>query len=298
MEEMIDGDQPLRAIIAAIRAALDGGATVVALEVLDPDVGRGHHAGEVVSGHVHRPWRVWIELADRLGLRMMTPRPSAPPRLALGFERLDPDARWDAEVADDKYGADSAYARISKLEDPTFVLDLTEALARVGLAPGARVLELGCNRADARALMPDVAYTGVDRSASALAAARARFPDARFVEADLAQLDALELGVFDLVLSIGTLQSPGVDDRAVLRQIVQRLLAPRGAVILGVPNCRYVDGEVQHGARIVNLREPELGLVVTDVAFYRRYLHQHGRRVFVTGGRYLFVTGVATDRRP
>jgi trans-aconitate methyltransferase len=243
---------------------------------------------------------VCIGLAGRLGLRMLTPRPAAPPRLALRFERLDRDARWDAGVGEDKYGADSAYARIAKLEDAAFLIDLDEALDRVAPAPDARVLELGCNRGDVLAHLatraPGARLTGVDRSSSALALARARLPGARLVEADLAQLDALDLGSFDLVLTIGTLQSPGVDDRAVLRHVVQRLLAPKGAVILGVPNCRYVDGEVEHGARIVNLREPELGLVIADIAFYRRYLHQHWRRVFVTGSDTLFVTAVAIER--
>ena len=69
-------------------------------------------------------------------------------------------------------------------------------------------------------------------------------------------------------------------------------LAPTGAVIFGVPNCRIVDGETQYGARMKNFRQPELGLLVKDVAFYRKYLQQHGRRVFVTGKNYIFVTAV------
>ena len=89
------------------------------------------------------------------------------------------------------------------------------------------------------------------------------------------------------------MQSPAVDDRALLRRIVQDHLTPAGAVILGLPNCRYLDGELVHGARMKNFRQPELGLVVKDVAFYRKYLQQHGRQVFVTGHHTLFVTGVA-----
>lgn len=284
---MIVTDEPLTAILAAIRA---GEHT---LEVLDPDLARGRYAGEVVTidgvAYRHRPWRVWVELADRLGLRLLTPRPAAPPRVTVRFEPLDPDARWDGP---DKYDAGGGFARISKLEDPAFVVDFQEALERVALAPGARVLDLGCHRGDLFALLPGARHTGVDRNASALDDARARYPDATFVEADLGALP--DLGTFDLVITIGTLQSPGVDDRALLRHIVQRLLAPGGAVILGLPNCRYLDGEVQHGARVKNLREPELGLVIRDVAFYRRYLAQHKRRVYVTGTRYLLVTGVAS----
>src|SRR5690606_27949228 len=98
-------------------------------------------------------------------------------------------------------------------------------------------------------------FVGVDHSASALAIARARLPDPAFtfVEADLADLGRMDLGTFDLALAIGVLQSPGVDDRALLRHLVQARLGADGALLIGVPNCRYRDGEVVHGARVRNL---------------------------------------------
>jgi ubiquinone/menaquinone biosynthesis C-methylase UbiE len=208
----------------------------------------------------------------------------------------------------ERYGAASPFARIAKLEEPAFVLDLVEALGRAALAPDARVLDLGVGRGDdltlLEAVVPGFAargeLVGIDHSASALEVARRRQAPssrARFLEADLASLPALGLGTFDLVLSIATFQSPGIDDREVLRQIVQRHLAPRGAVIIGVPNCRYVDGEVQAGARVRNLRQAELGLLVKDLAFYRKYLQQHGRTVYVTGTDHVFVTAVSRDAR-
>ena len=36
-----------------------------------------------------------------------------------------------------------------------------------------------------------------------------------------------------------------------------------------------------------------VSLLVKDVAFYRKYLQQHDRQVFVTGQHYLLVTAVA-----
>ncbi len=300
---------PLLEILTHVQAALAGGATSVAFRVLDPDHGAGRHAGERVAhdgtDYVHRPFAAWVELADRLGLRLATPRPGPAPLVELRFTRLADRAGWHAApVADltEKYGASSAFARISKLEDPGFVLDFATALRRVGLGPRPRILDLGVNTGDELALIaarlpPEaeaLTFVGVDHSASALAVARARFPAAgvRFVQADLGALADLDLGRFDLIVSIGTLQSPGIDDRAVLRRLVQHHLAPGGSLILGFPNCRYLDGEVQHGARMKNFREPELGLLVKDVAFYRKYLQQHGRQVHVTGSHYLLVTGV------
>jgi SAM-dependent methyltransferase len=295
--------EPLSEILAHLEAARASGAPL-AVCVLDPDLGRGRYAGELVDhagdAFVHRPWRVWVDLAERLGLRMCTPRPSSTPGLVvIGFEPLVDDRPRAPGAAAERYGHGSAFARIAKLEDPGFVLDLADALARARLGPRPRVLDLGVNTGDELTVIqraaPDCDVVGIDHSATALAIARARFPRFRFVEADLGALASLDLGTFDLVISLNTLQSPGVDDRAVLRQVVQHHLAAAGAVILGMPNSRYVDGELVYGARMKNFRQPELGLLIKDVAFYRKYLQQHHRQVFVTGKHYVLVTGVASE---
>jgi SAM-dependent methyltransferase len=291
-------DEPLLAIIAFVRQCIADGAPIE-LAVLDPDRGRGRYAGERVDGHVHRPFRVWVDLAERLGLRLLTPRAGVAPLVHLRFEPLAPGRAWRGD-ATEKYGADSELARIDKREDPGFVLDFADALDRVALGAAPRILSLGVNTGNELALIMELAprdaatFVGIDHSASALAVARARFGGrVDLIEADLNRLAALGLGRFDLVLSIGTLQSAGIDDRALIRCVVQDHLAPAGAVIFGVPNCRYADGEVEHGARMKNFRQPELGLLVKDVAFYRKYLQQHHRRVFVTGKHYLLITAVA-----
>jgi SAM-dependent methyltransferase len=301
-------------IVARMRRAFAAGATTFELDVLDPDLGRGRHAGEsiVVDGvaYVHRPFRVWVDLAERMRLRLRTPRPAAAPLVHLVFEPLAAVTSDDiARDPTEKYGTASPFARISKHEDPSFVLDMADALERIALPAGARVLDLGVNTGDELALLlelwpalADATLVGVDHSASAIAAAHARFANrpagrTELHVADLAPpgaLLALGLGRFDLVLSIGTLQSPGIDDRDLLRRIVQDHLTPTGAVLLGIPNCRYVDGEVEYGTRMKNFTQPELGLLVKDVAFYRKYLQQHHRQVYVTGKHYVLVTAVAT----
>lgn len=297
--------ESLRDILAYIERALADDATV-AFRVLDPDLGAGCYAGELVehggASFVHRPLRAWLDVAERLALRLRTPRASDDGLVELRFERLDERdrGRWDDDAdRRERYGQGSKFARIAKLEDPGFVIDLREALARTGLQGRPRVLDLGVNTGDELELIvdawPEVEVVGIDHSASALAAAEARFPRFRFVVADVGALATLGLGAFDLVISLNTLQSPGIDDRAVLRQVVQHHLAPGGAVILGLPNVRYVDGETEYGARMKNFRQPELGLLIKDVAFYRKYLQQHGRQVFVTGKHYVLVTGSASS---
>jgi SAM-dependent methyltransferase len=294
-------ERSLLELLDDVRTALASGASVIEIRALDPDRGRGCYPGELVDGRVHRPYRVWLELAERLGLRMLTPKPEGE-LVRLRFERVDPGRRLRpaAGHVTEKYGAASEFARISKQEEPGFVLDFADALARVQLGAGARVLDLGVNTGDELALamalapaMEDARFVGIDHSGSAIAVARARFGSRVSLHvADLESLEALDLGTFDLVISIGTLQSPGIDDREVVRRVVQRHLAPAGAVIFGFPNCRYIDGEIEHGARMKNFRQPELGLLIKDIAFYRKYLQQHHRQVFVTGQHYLFVTAI------
>jgi SAM-dependent methyltransferase len=286
--------------------------TSATLAVLDPDHARGRYPGEVVEiegrQHVHRPLRAWLDLAERLRLRLCTPRPiEGTVLIELTFCRLDEARRpWSREAAPrERYGSESTFQRISKLDDPRFVLDLRDALARVGLGPCARVLDLGINAGReidvlrAAGLPADAHVVGIDHSASVLTEARARWGHAgyEFIEADIGALERLELGRFDLVVSIDTLQSPSIDDRAVLRSLVQRHLAPDGGIVLGFPNCAYLDGEPLYGARMRNFAQPELSLLIKDLAFYRKYLQQHRRRVFITGKDHLLLTGAPIRRQ-
>lgn len=292
-------------IVRHVRAALTDGASEVTIEVPDPDLGRGGYPGERVGpgkAFVHRPLRSWCDLAEGLGCRMLTPRTVDSTHIALRFEALGPEASFhggklEDEPIQERYGAASTFARIRKLEDAGFLLPWVEALSRMRVPPGARVLDLGVNRGDeleaVLAHVPDATIVGIDHSETALAEARLRFPDGRhrFVKADLRELPP-GLGTFQLVVSIGTLQSPGVDDRALLRRLVQEHVRPEAALLFGFPNSRFRDGEVIYGARVRNLREPDLSLVIKDLAFYKRYLHQHGFRTYVNGKYDLLLTAV------
>lgn len=287
--------EPLSEILAYVRRATGS----VTIRVPNPDVGHGRYPGEPLDGEQsprHRPLRVWTDLADRLELRLHTPVPFGD-MVELTFSPLDLSAALlDRAVrGPGKYAPGSGFHRASKLEEPDFLLDLSDALERCGLPESPRVLSLGVNTGDELvpilAHRPGAAFTGIDHDEAALAVARERFgPAHQFLQADLADLPPLQ--PHDLVVCIDTLQSPGVDDRMVLRHVVQHLLEPAGSLILGVPNCRYLDGELLHGARMVNFRQPELSLLLKGVAFYKKYLQQHRKRVFVTGKHELLITAV------
>ena len=117
-----------------------------------------------------------------LRLRLATPRAAGEGRVRLVFTRLDPEARWEPAAGTEpteKYGASSAYQRISKPEDPGFVLDMADALERIVLPAAPTILDLGVNTGDELALLqalrPELraaSLIGIDHSASAIAKAR------------------------------------------------------------------------------------------------------------------------------
>jgi len=294
-------------LIAELRRRLAAGETMITLRVPDPDHCRGCYAGEryEVDGrsYVHRPLQVWLDLAERLSLRLLTPRPLADASMELRLEPLAEELGWRGEgPKSERYGRESPFQRISKLEEPHLVADVADALDRIDPPDDARVLGLGINRGDEFKLLcqlrPALAergtFVGIDHSASALELARGRFSAERatFIEADLNDLPALELGRFDLVVAFGTLQSPGVEDRALLRHLARDRLRAQGGLLIAMPNCRYVDGEQIYGARMRNFRRPDLSLLLKDSAFYRRYLNQHRYQVFVTGKYDLLLTAI------
>jgi len=288
-------------------------AAAVDFGVVDPALGSGLYSGEEleVGGRAarYRGYRCWVDLAELVGCRMVIPRAAEAVTdeqlVTLRFEKLDAKGSFhDEDPADptEKYGTASRFARLDKLEEPSFVLALEAALLRVDLGPGARVLDLGVNVGDELELLRRVygsrrfdglEVVGVDHSRSAIARAAERFGGARcrMLVHDINALEDLDLGRFDLLLSVGTLHSPGIrDSHQLFMRLVREHLTPTGAVILGFPNCRWKGGEVMYGARVLNYSHPELSLVLKDVDWCKRYLHQHSYRVTVTGRHYLFLT--------
>ncbi|AXS39865.1 class I SAM-dependent methyltransferase [Breoghania sp. L-A4] len=77
--------------------------------------------------------------------------------------------------------------------------------------------------------MPRTRYCGVDRDPKALAAARARHPSARFVDADA--LDTAERR-FDILLSFNVLQHSTAEERRALYALWRKLLNCGGSLIL------------------------------------------------------------------
>jgi hypothetical protein len=75
--------------------------------------------------------------------------------------------------------------------------------------------------------------------------------------------------------------------------VVQNRLKRDGAMILGFPNCRWIDGEMIYGAMMKNYSFSEMSNLYKDVNFAKKYLQQKKFRVTITGKDYIFVTATS-----
>jgi SAM-dependent methyltransferase len=106
-------------------------------------------------------------------------------------------------------------------------------LTRVALAPGSRLLDVGCGSGLACAIAVEhgAEVTGLDAAPGLLAHARGRVPQATFVHGDLEALPFLD-AAFDAVTAFNVI--PYADDRRRAIAEVGRVAAPGGRVAVTV----------------------------------------------------------------
>ena len=299
-------DESMLTIFQVLENALQK-QTEIAFKVLNPDPYSGLYAGTIVSvegrPYCYRSLRSWMDLSQQLGCRMLTPSKASKTTIILRFQKLQSDSFHQEAPADksEKYGTDSHFSEIRKNEEPAFLLAYIQALNIARASTRKSVLNLGVNRGDEFALIEEllpkedfenIRFVGIDHAQSAIDAAQKRFtqPNVSFYSHDINKLDTLDLDRFDLIISIGTLQSPGINYKPFLMELVKRHLNDHGAIILGFPNSRWIDGEMVYGAKMRNYRESDMSLVLTDIDFAKRYLQQKKFTVRISGKEYLFLT--------
>ena len=276
--------------------------------VLDPDLGSGHYAGEKVEivgrQYPHHSFKAWSALAELLGYRICMPQPHTAHLIKIRYQKLQAVSNFHADTVTDqreKYGTLSIFSRINKLEEPTFFWHYSHALQAVKVAQRRHILNLGINKGyeflSIKYMLDDADFealhlTGIDHSASAIAKAAETlsYPNITLHCHDINHLETLPLKRQDLIISISTLQSPGINTKTLLMSLVQHHLSPTGALILGFPNARWIDGELIHGAKAPNYAYPEMSLLIKDIYWIKKYLQQHRFRVTITGKEYLFLT--------
>ena len=279
----------------------------ISFEILDPDLGEGY-AGEkkVIEGttYLYRSYKSWIDLAELLMCKMLTPEKSTYPLVRLTFKKLETQSSFHIESQsskEEKYGIDSHFSQINKMEEPAFLYYYSQALQNAKLNQRTRVLNLGINTGDEFSVIKNsldtdkyegMTLVGIDHSKTAIAYAENSFPEANVMlyAHDINDLDHLNLGRFDLLISIGTLQSPSINFKPFFMSLVQNYLEKDAAIILGFPNSRWVGGEMIYGAKAPNYAMSEMSLLFNDVIFCKKYLQQHKYRVTLTGKQYIFLT--------
>ena len=281
--------------------------TSVSFEVLDPDLGEGY-AGNLITiedkSYTYRGYKTWVDLAELLMCKMLTPKESSYPLVTLSFQKLETQNSFHLDTQspkEEKYGAESHFFQINKMEEPAFLYYYNQALTNVNIESRSCILNLGINRGDEFEVIKNrldtnkyqnIEFVGIDHSITVIEYAKTLFSEKniQFYAEDINNLDSLNLGKFDLLISIGTLQSPSINFKPFFMSLVQNYLEKNAAIILGFPNSRWVGGEMIYGAKAPNYAMSEMSLLYNDVIFCKKYLQQHKYRVTLTGKQYVFLT--------
>ncbi len=280
----------------------------ITFRVLDPDMHQGLYAGSTVVlntvPYLYRGLHAWMELAEILACRMLVPQRVEKPLISLTFQKLEQDASFHLDRVSEKkekYGVTSSFFAIHKMEEPSFFHYYRQALQNVNIETKKRVLNLGVNRGDEFDVIRKqldinkykaIDFVGIDHSKTAIEYAEGLFEEdhVTFYAEDINEIDRLKLEKFDLLISIGTLQSPSINFKPFFMGLVQNYLEKDSAIILGFPNSRWVGGEMVYGAKAPNYAMSEMSLLLNDVIFCKKYLQQKKYRVTITGKQYLFLT--------
>jgi len=278
-------------ILECFEALQVDGGEVVEVEILESDI-------ESIG------YKSFVDLSQLYFMRFLTPVKHDNMTTILRFQKLHRSSSFhnSDDESSEKYGTKSDFFTIDKTKEFSFLYHYKKALEFVGVKSKKRVLNLGVNRGDEFDVIKNmfrdeefgtVEFVGIDYSASAIEYAKKEFSQHENVEFfchDINALSELDLGRFDLIISIGTLQSSNIAFNATFMSIYQNYLAEGGAMLLGFPNCRWIDGEMIYGAKAPNYSFSELGLVLKDIHFCKKYLQQKKYRVVVTGKDYLFLS--------
>lgn len=273
----------------------------------------------------YRPLRHYLELLRLLPVRAHTPQPLQAPgtsRVSLEKETPEPKTRWlllratveetqagfhtatdsatdspelEEDRAERRYGVTSNYRRFDRLEEPEILDDLLYGLSRLRLGAGQRILSLGTNDGRELELLSQIGATdcevwGIDLSASAIEAARHRFPahPERFLCADLNRLEELELPRFDAVIALNVLQCTTVHRDQLLAQLKPLLVddSDRARLLISIPNCHFGSHDILRRPLARSDRRHDRSPVLKDLRFLARHFYRAGFSHIETFGTY------------
>jgi ubiquinone/menaquinone biosynthesis C-methylase UbiE len=284
--------------------------STLCFEVLNPDLHFGMYAGQEVQHqnrvYIYRGYKAWVDLAESLMCKMLTPIKKSEHTVAISFSPLNQNRSFHTQKQQiqERYGSDSIFSKINKNEEPAFLDAYLHALEFSELkrmcSKSIRILSLGVNRGLEFELLKHclpsiktIEFVGIDYSQSAINEAKKRFENEKnfhFIACDINNLDELNLKTFDCIITIGTLQSSTLEFKPLFMKLVQTYLKKEGCMILGFPNCRWFDGEMMYGSTLKNFKHSELTRLFKDVYFCKKYLQQKKFKVMISGKNYVFLS--------
>lgn len=306
-------NQSMQEILRSLKDCLFSSSfSEVVIEVLNPDICPHGYAGEKIeidsTIYIYRGYKAWIDLAEILYCKIATPVVYTQNTVLIKFQKLNQNSSFHTKnkeevfLKEEKYGTNSEFAKISKNEEPAFIEYYLRALKNVAVCSKKRILNLGINSGDEFEVIKnlctnfkEIEFVGIDISQSAILEAREKFnnPNFTFYSHDITKLDELHLGRFDLIITIGTLQSSGIEFKPLFNSLVQNYLEKDGAMVLGFPNCRWIDGEMIYGSFAPNYNFSEMTLLFKDVYYCKKYLQQKKFRVSISGKNYPFLSATS-----
>lgn len=282
----------------------------ISIEVLNPNVKIDIYAGEIIKINgqefIYRSYKSWCDLAELLFCKMLVISINID-IIEIKFQKLNKFDSFHNDINDErneKYGEESTFFRINKNEEPSFLNAYMYALKNVKIEEKRNILNLGINKGDEfevikkivdAEILKQMNFSGIDYSSSAIEYSKQRFPSENFAfyTHDINKLEELDLKKADLLISIGTLQSSGLNFKLLFMDLIQNYLEDKGSIILGFPNCRWINGEMIYGAKAANYSYSEQSVLYKDVYFCKKYLQQKKYRVTLTGKNYLFLTATS-----
>ncbi|MBP6713523.1 MAG: methyltransferase domain-containing protein [Aliarcobacter sp.] len=282
----------------------------VSIEILNPSIKDDIYAGKKLiidnQEFIYRSFKSWSDLAEILFCKLLIVGLQEN-KVQIKFQKLNKTESFHNDVNDEKnekYGEDSTFFRINKNEEPSFLYAYMNALTNVKIEEKKEILNLGINKADEFEVIKNLLdeetlnqmnLVGIDYSSSAIEFSKKRFPSENFTffNHDINKLEQLNLKKADLIISIGTLQSSGLNFKLLFMDLIQNYLQDKGSIILGFPNCRWINGEMIYGAKAANYSYSEQSVLYKDVYFCKKYLQQKKYRVTLTGKNYLFLTATS-----
>ena len=107
---------------------------IIEFEVLNPDFCTSTYAGNIVllddKEYVYRGYKAWIDLAQILHCKMLTPFIESSNTVTIRYEKLNSDDSFHKSIVDkeEKYGTESIFSQIYKNEEPAFISHYVKAL--------------------------------------------------------------------------------------------------------------------------------------------------------------------------